>query len=464
MKHNLAKRSLLLLITGLALQAQAVDFKYVMPLELMAKANGFVFDVPEVVYQKVHYSDLRDVRVLNASNDSVPMRLSLNHDEVKRTLSATTLPVFSLNQTVNLPVTTKQVKTTWKGDIQSYTVSTSNSVQNFLQSQEVSRDDTVLIDASLVQHEQAVALELKWAFETPGNRVFYVELLGSNDLSQWRQVLSNQKMIELDTGAKTVLENKMPLSGQSFEYYQLRFKNQPVPQVLEVKAIMLSHAVSQQLQWTDVANFSVLDPNLHGHVLEWDMGGFYPVESIKIDFDYKNLMADIQLYSKHSEQANWKPVAKASVYAVGEGDMAMFNNQIDFKSNRHRYWRLSSQSEISSQWVDKLSFGWRQHRIQFLAQGEGPYGLHFGSDENQFNPDVKWFSRLSKAMKQSLFSDQVSLNAVQTPKVIPKELITKPETINYSRWLFWGLLLVVLSLLLVMATKLLKEVGDEESK
>ncbi|MGJ8664552.1 MAG: DUF3999 family protein, partial [Marinicella sp.] len=388
-------RQLLIFSLWVVLPASAVDFNYKIPLAIEVEADGYVFDVPKSVYLNVAYDDLRDIRILNSSNDNVPMRLSLNDDEVKSTVSTATLPVFSLNQTVNIPVNTKQVKTSWEGRVNSHVVTTSNSIQNYVQSQEVSRDDAVIIDATSIQNEQVVALEMKWDFGSHGNRVFYVELLGSNDLSNWQNVLNHQKMIELDTGSKVVLENKMPLPDKSFEYYQLRFKNLPIPEVLEVKAIMLNHAIKQPLNWSEVASFVVLDPKQYGHHIEWDMGGYFPVESIKIDFDYKNLMADVKLFSKSNPTANWQVVAQDSVYAVGDGEMAMFNDQITFRTNRHRYWKLVSNSEITSQWVNQLSFAWRQHQIRFLAQGAGPYGLHFGSAEVNSMPNIRWYNQLS---------------------------------------------------------------------
>ncbi|KAA3640813.1 MAG: DUF3999 family protein [Proteobacteria bacterium] len=438
----------------------AAEFKHQISLTVNDDANAFVFDLPAAVYQNAYYPDLRDIRVFNVQADQVPMRLVLQHDEVKQTFSASTLPIFSLNQTLQIPISTKQVKTSWSGDQQSYSVSTSNSVRNYVQNKEAVSLNTLLIDASVIKGKKALALQLKWSFASAGNRVFYVALQGSHDLANWQPVTNRHKLIELNTGERVVLENRIPLQGSSYDYYQLRFLNQPIPEIQEVKAVMVNQAITQPIQWTELDSWQLRQTENADYVVEWDTGGYFPVEGLRLGFDYRNLMADVQLYARPSKEAHWQRVANGSVYDIGDGDMAMFNNQLDFNPQRHRYWRLVSRSEISSQWINQISFAWRQQQLQFLAQGDGPYVLKLGSQDTKSKASNQWYKRLPQDMRQSMFSNAVTLGAMQQP--LQEIKIEKPPGFNYSRWLFWGLLVIVLSLLLTMATKLLKEVGDDE--
>ena len=99
------------------------------------------------------------------------------------------------------------------------------------------------------------------------------------------------------------------------------------------------------------------------------------IEIAVFDFDYKNLMADVQLYSRATEKSNWQRISSSQLYQVGSDDMAMEKNSLTFQSNNHNYWKLSSQSSISSQWINGVSFSWRPHQLQFMAQGNAPYSL-----------------------------------------------------------------------------------------
>ncbi len=457
-------KMLLLLFLTFTAQVAAVEFTYQLPLETnqSADATGYELQLPPVVYEKTTNPMIRDLRVKNAQGDDVPMRMTLLQDEIKQSLSATTLPIFSLNQTISTPLRSQQVSTTWQGDVRQFSVETSESVQNYIRSQEQVLHDRLLLDASLVKTSAVAALELQWQFDRPGNRVFYVELKGSHDLSSWQILAAKHKLIELNTGQKVILENTIALNGQTFNYYQLRFLGEPVPVVTEVKALLKSHALEQPLLTRVVGDFEVLETDKYGHAIVWDTGGYFPIEKVDIDFDYKNLMAEVQLYARNSLNSPWQQVISSQLYQVGSGDMAMEKNSLSFRANHNRFWKLTSQSSISSQWVKGVSLSWRPHQIQFLAQGSGPYSLFFASKNLKSLPSNGWYQQLNNKMKTNLFSNQIKLGSLQvlTPK--PKKPDPEPES-PIGRWLFWGLLVVVLSVLFIMANRLMKEVSNEDN-
>ena len=447
----------------LSLNVAADDYKYQMLLntDSSIEATGYVLQLPQVLYQKTLNPMLRDVRVKNAQGDEVPMRLRLTQDDIKQSISASTLPIFSVNHTVNTPLRSKQVSTTWQGDVQQFSVETSESVKNYIRSQEQVLQDRFLLDASSLQHSSVAALELTWQFDTPGNRVFYVEVKGSYDLSAWQILKARHKLIELDTGQRMVLEDSIPMNGQSFAYYQLRFLGEPVPLVTEVKALLQSHALDLPLITLDVPEFEVLDAERYGHAIVWDTGGYFPIETVEVAFDYKNLMADVQLHSRNSLTSAWQRVSSSQLYQVGSGDMAMENNRIKVRSNPHRYWKLTTQSAISSQWVDAVSIKWRPHQLQFLAQGNGPYSLFFGADKFMSPAANRWYQQLGSQMKTNMFSAQIKTGRIIKLTPEPEVIEAEPES-PVSRWVFWGLLVVVLSVLFTMASRLMKEVAEEE--
>ncbi len=439
----------------------AAGFEHAMALIPKHEAAAYRFDVPAIVYQHVHHADLRDVRVINVQGDEVPMRITLREDQIHNTWSEVTLPIFQLHAVENIPISTKQTKTTWQGDQQSLTVTTSEQVVTYLKSQKQSSGNNVLIDAAAINNKTDVVLDLDWAFSTAGNRVFYVDLQGSNDLSQWHRVLNNQKLLEINTGGQVVYENRLKLPNRPHQFYQLRFRGTEVPAIKAVTARVVQQHLDRPLQWSTVDDFDVVEPDQQGHVLEWDLNAQYPIESLKLGFDYNNLMAQIRLYSKPHPQSAWRLVAQDEVYDVGDGELSMFNDQLHFASNNHRYWRLSSNSEINSQWVNDIGFAWRAHQIQFLAQGEGPYTLYFGDSSINQWPSTKWYQTLNEILRQDLFSKAIQLGQMKQIAVPAEVSEPKDETNNHSKWIFWGLLAVVLMMLGIMAVRLLREVAQE---
>ena len=446
----------------LSLNTAAVDFKYKQGLNTSdTEAMGFQLTVPEHVYQQSEHSHLHDLRVLNAQGDQVPMRLSLMPDDIKRSVSESTLPIFSLNHTVNTPLRSKQVTTSWQGDVQQFTVETSESVQRFIKSQEQLHSDRFLLDATSLKQALVTGLKVDWQFETAGNRVFYVEVKGSNDLSSWKTLKSKHKLIELNTGQRVVLENHIPLYAKAYDYYQLRFLSQPVPTVNSVKASLSSHSTSQSLNHKRLLSYDVLDSEKHGHALIWQTDGVYPIESYVFDFQYKNLMADVQLYSKATENGRWQKVINGQFYQLGTGDMAMEKNALSFRPNNHKFWKLTTQSSISSQWINGLSYAWRPHQLQFLAQGDSPYSLTYGSKDLNRPANNRWYQQLNSQVKTSMFSDKITTGQVieLAPQPRPEP---EPEEMPLSRFIFWGLLVIVLSGLFYMASRLMREVSSDE--
>lgn len=444
-------------------KAAATDYQYQISLDTakVSDAIGFELQLPDVVYQKVSDPNLRDLRVKNAQGDEVPMRLTLTEDDIKQSLSATTLPIFSLNHSIKTPLRSKLVSTTWQGDEQQFTVETSESIKNFIRRQEQVLTDRLLLDATALKQASLAALQLSWQFEQPGNRVFYVELKGSYDLSNWQTVKLRHKLIELDTGQRVVLENTIALNIRSFDYYQLRFLDAPIPEVTAVKAMLQNSASEQPWLTRDVQTFEVLDAERYGHAIVWDTGGFFPIELVEFAFDYNNLMAEAQLHSRNSLETPWQRVKSSQLYQVGSGDMAMENNSINVRSNPHRYWKLTTQSSISSQWINGVSMKWRPHKLQFLAQGNGPYSVFFGAEKLKYSPSSRWYQQLNGQLKTQLFSKQIKAGGLMKLTVQPDVIEPEPDS-TVSRWVFWGLLVVVLSALFYMASRLMKEVGAED--
>jgi hypothetical protein len=436
-------------------------FRYAMPMILDEASSGYRFNVPTEVYQRVHHADLRDLRITNQAGDEVPMRITLNEDRKQTSWSDTSLPVFSLRRLQEVPVTSQQTRTTWQGDEESFTVTTSEQLRRFVKQQVADDGRTVLIDASLVKGQGLRELMLDWSFAAVGNRVFYVDLKGSDDLSAWRSVQSRQKLIELDTGGRVVLENRIPVGRADFSYYKLEFRGPEIPRINQVTARISRETRNSPIKWRTIEAFEELDRESMGHAIEWDTGGHFPAEAVRLVFDYPNLMADVRLFSRGNPQAPWRLVTQGPVYDVGEGELSMFNDDLSFPTNQHRYWRLTSDSAINSQWITGTQMAWRSHQVQFLAQGEAPFTLRFGSAEVNSWPSVKWYQTLTQPMKQSLFSSAVWLGEISQLIHAPVEPPAEEQPADSSRLVFWGLLALVLTFLLVMAVRLLREVGDE---
>jgi len=110
--------------------------------------------------------------------------------------------------------------------------------------------------------------------------------------------------------------------------------------------------------------------------------------------------------------------------------------------------------------VNGVSMAWRPHQLQFLAQGKGPYSLYFGANDLKSFPSNRWYQQLNNQLTKDLFSDQIQAGTLKKLTAKPQVVEAEPEN-SISRWVFWALLVVVLSVLFTMASRLMKEVSKE---
>ncbi len=436
------------------IMADQSDYQNQMSLKLKEGHAAFVFDIPEDVYRTVAYPYLSDVRIVNTTGDFVPMRIVLNSDEIKLQYTQTSLPTFKLNKTTSLPINTKQVRTTRSGNYEDYTVETSKSMRHFIQNQENIDNSKIYIDASVLKDQKIEKFSLDWHFENQGNRLFYVKLSGSNDLSNWQTVKARQKLLEIKSGNKIILENAIDLNHKKYLYYQLVFENNIRPEIKSIHAHFITHKTKGQNHWNVSENIEFLDDN----AIIFDSKGYFPIESFKIDFNQKNILTSVSIYSRNSHKSKWHYAGSGNIYSILIDGQVNDKNLINIRRSTNRYWKVVFDDHINNTSVKSVKFSWRNHQIEFLAQGEGPFSIYYGNKSQKHLAPNNWFSQLPRNM---YFSDDVVINKSNT---VVNQVVDHPETIEESdkaKLTFWLILGFVILLLAFMAYKLVGESKEE---
>lgn len=448
------KYLLILLGAGLIMSASstAKQYKYehMLSLQLKDENAAYVFDVPESVYQNVYHSNLSDVRIVNADGDFVPMKIIYDSNEIKHEYSQTSLPTFKLKKVQSTPINTKQTRTTRAGNREDYTVETSKSMRYFLENQEIQDNSVIYIDANVLKDQKIEKLSLDWQYQTQGNRIFHVKLSGSNDLSNWQTIKSHYKLLEIKSGSKTILENNIELNQKSYLYYQLVFKDKIIPELKSVQAHLIAEFSQGKNKWNPIENVTLINDN----ALEFDTGGYYSLESFKLNFKQKNTLTNVTFYSRNNNKSKWHYAGSGSIYSISINGSINSRNSIKIRRSQHRYWKISLDENVKNSSVKSIQFAWRNHQIKFLAQGEAPFALVFGNRNQSRRPAIEWYSQLPKGLN---FSNRVVIKdkiESDTPNIqIQKK---EPES-EQAKMVFWLILLFVILLLGFMAYKLVAE-------
>lgn len=428
-------------------------------LQLSGDASGYTFAVPDDVYVESYYKDLRDVRIINATGDFVPMRLFLTADEVKNEYTSTSLPTFKLNQTMTRSTSSKQVRTTRQGTHEDYTVTTSKSLQYYLKSKEFVNDNQILVDAGALDGQKIENLELDWHYQTKGNRIFYVNLSGSNDLSQWRNIKNRQQLAEINTGSKTLLENTIPINNKAYAYYKLTFVDDIFPEISSVQATFVNQTIEKSMKSRAIENYSLIKDN----AIQFDTNGLFSIESFTLSFKQNNTLTDVRLYSRNKHNKKWQYAGTGTIYSMTSDGIAVNQDTVKIRRSNKRYWKIQFDENINNQSLKDIEMNWRNHQIEFLAQGQAPFTLVYSNSGKLSRASSHWYNKIPQNLRKKMFSSQVSFpeNAnVEATKLISTDKVTN-ENNDSAKWIFWTILAIVLLVLLFMAFKLIQDTHED---
>lgn len=114
---------------------------------------------------------------------------------------------------------------------------------------------------------------------------------------------------------------------------------------------------------------------------EFDAARQAPVTLARIGLPGANMSLRVNLHSRGAESARWHEVWSGEVFAIGAGDSARRSADIGLGMNTDRWWRIEPRREAESLGgqLPTLQLGYAPGRLRFLAQGNGPWLLAWGS-------------------------------------------------------------------------------------
>jgi len=441
----------------------ASEYKKHIGLKLQGNSSGYRFDVPDDVYDSTFYPDLRDMRIINATGDFVPMRVYFPTDEIILKYSQTTLPIFKLNKTISKNIDSQQTRTTIDGTYEDYTLTTSKTLSHYLENLEIEDPKQIIIDATVLKGQKIESLELDWHYKTEGNRIFTVDLFASDDLSHWVTINKKKQLIEINTNSKTLLENKIELNQQAYSYYKISFPQGVIPEILHVKALLVDQLVKKSQQIKSVGGYTFSNNN----ILRLTTGGAYTVDAFVISFNQDNTITNVKLFSRDNVRnlrSRGVFEEQGTIYSMTSNGVKVTNNTINIRQSNKRLWQFQFDDNINIKSVKKIEIKWRKHKVEFLAQGKAPFTLLY-NNSNRLKPvSSQWYYKIPKKLRNTLFSSNVIFEKKHD---LSKKLKTstvkqsiKQKNSNYAKWIFWIILTIVLFFLIIMAYKLLKETSE----
>ena len=349
------------------------DFAYGFSVESEARGALWQLDLPDAVYRTVTRADLGDLRVFNRSGEVVPHVLHLPDPEPGQTPSPAPIPFFPLYSRDEEDPAGQRLRiiTNDRGTIVD-TISMAD------QPGQPERIMAYLLDTSDLEHTPD-RLTLAWELPEKPGFAASVAVASSDDLSRWSTLVQEVTLADLQSGDALLAHNEIDLPAHRARY--LRITWPAALREITLTGVLASFPLPgkpPQHRWLEVTGAPEKDDPL---AFGFDAGGHWPADMARMNFASSNLVLHATLLSRPAGGSEWQKRHSGIFYTLEHEGTGLKSEPARFKSTSDRYWRFriaDRERQLTGQ-PPSLELGWLPHVLTFVAQGEPPYTVAFGS-------------------------------------------------------------------------------------
>ncbi|HOP41239.1 MAG TPA: DUF3999 domain-containing protein, partial [Geobacteraceae bacterium] len=309
------------------------------------------------------------------------------------------------------------------------------------------------------------SLVLNWE-EQPEGTVAKLKVEGSNDLEHWTVMVPSATILRLSYGEHRLERRLIELGGSLMHYYRISFAtNAEPPRLVSAFARLSAPEKEPSRHWIRVS--ATARSRRVGDYL-FTSKGLMPADRIRVRLPQENTLVQAVFYSRASERDPWKAGPRALLYRLSIRGEEITSPDIVLPESTDRY-RLMRIEQIGGgigKGLPVIELGWVPHRILFVARGEGPFRLAYGSGRNDgcARGDSTLFRRFSDQRKERYVAGVAIPGA---PTVLGgKAALRKPLfPVDGKMAILWASLLLGVGLLAWMALRLhcrMNSKGEEQ--
>lgn len=445
--------SVLLLITPLAHAVSESDFAYGYTLEVDGDGAIYSLALPEAVYRGLTRADRGDLRVFNSRGISVPHHIKRAKPITPTSPPAAALPLFPLYAEAVLPQMNTgddvHIVTNDKGAIIDINYGKPAASKN-------RRISAYLLDCSQLK-QIPNALLVNWRDNETGF-VINAEVEGSDDLSHWQPIIVRTTLSNLQYGDHTLVQRRIDLPLHKFRYLRLRWLDNKSLQLAGVEAMFPASDQSQDRQWSD---FDVTHHDDKNNTYYFDTHSVLPVDRANIDLPKGNILVQASLASASSDKGPWVLRYQGLLY-----DLQIKGNELRTPAQvlpvtTQRYWRLQLEGRQERlQGKPVLHLGWVPEQLYFVARGEAPFTLAYGSARvGPADTPLAQLLNLDKLKHQQQFIKPAQLGS-RIELGNKDKLKPAGQSFDWKQIILWLVLIFGIAALAAMALRLYKQMDQ----
>jgi len=453
----------ILLPAGATRAATAADYAYAWPLATAGDSAAWQIELTPEVYAAVRDAQLRDVEVLDAAGQPVPVAPRVAQTTSVAQATDIELPQFALPAAA--PGSGADEKLSLRvergpdGRLRRLDAEVGGAEAQSASHVSVAAGD-ILLDASTLK-APIDSLWLDWD-PTGASVVVHFSVSGSDDLQQWRALASGATVMSLQQDGNVLARHQIALNGAHSKYLRLQGSDgEQRPPGLRVRARTLAQSTLTQpaLVWLD-AHAEGASPALSGKpaAFIYRLPAPLAIDLVKLELAGVNSLARVRIVSQvgTEEHASWQTRAEFTAFRLRQGDIESSNDEIAmWAGTRAQVWRVEPATALEQ--APSLRVAFRPDRFVFLAQGSGPYRLVAGSVRAR-RADYPVDVALAQLHAKLGADWQPPLATLGARAVWQCEhaLIAAPTPPDWKTWLLWAVLVGAAALIGGLALSLLR--------
>ncbi len=458
MKYVLIIVALLLTNTSFADKdtiAAKDDFAYGYSLEVDGDGAIYSLYLNEKIYQGMVHEDRGDLRIFNSLGEVVPHVIRRAERLTKKATPTAKLAYFPLykkdkSESINAAASNIRITTNDQGTILDLNYGKAEIKDRYL--------SAYIIDASTLT-DAPDSLYLDWE-TTNQNFILNVYLEGSDDLNQWRTLKSSTTLSNMQFNNHTLIQREISLPEKIPKYLRLGWYGDAEFSLKTLNAQFSDSYQSQPRRWSV---FLPADIDKVNSVYYFETKSVIPGDRLNINLPTKNTLVKVLIESASKAEGPWFNRFHGLLYDLKIDQNQLVNPDIHQAVNSHRHWRvqiLNSGGDFGGK--PQLRIGWIPEQLLFVATGESPFTLAYGSARvgNIMAP-------LGQLLSESAIKQQASL--IKSAKLgaaidfgTPSRLQPPRPEMDWKRYILWAVLIVGVFLLAFMAFRLFKQMEQSD--
>jgi len=423
------------------------DFAEGMPLVSMQPGSAYQLRLPEPVYALSTRSDLGDIRVFNGDGQVVQHGFCTPPEQRRTHTKTYPVAIHGLppgrpgeGPGMRLAIDTAdglRVRR-WQPSESEADAPVSGAFEYIL--------DTREVDGPITR------LHLDWRWRSPeGREELPIRVDASDDLKQWRTVVSRSTLLRVGGDA---LENAtVSLPERDYRFLRLIPEDERAREWLQGVAALTTRTEVEAapLTWAAAEPRAGDGDPTAGYLFERTRPAM--ARQWRLRLPGPNRVLQVRLDSRAEQSAAWRSRFQG---AVASGRDAVVTDAHPIGATDDRFWRLEivSGTEALAGAPVGLDLGYRPRRLGFLAQGEGPFLLAYGSGRVPPAQTLDCAALGEHPLAASA--------ALEERRVLGGEAALRPppQSTPVRRLVLWGVLILGAALVAAMAIALLAKLRD----